>query len=209
MIELKKNLKILFQGDSITDNLRADVTEFIGIGYTRLVSAILRGKFPELGIECVNRAVSGNRTWDLVERWDWDTIHVKPDVCSIMIGVNDCWRRYDANDPTTTEDFEKNYRELLTKCKDNNIKCILIEPYLTFTQEIQHKWFEEDLKFKQEVVKKLAKEFDCEFVPLQSIFEEACKTVPPVYWSGDGVHPFVPGGYLIAKAILKIFGVEI
>ncbi|MBQ0105910.1 MAG: SGNH/GDSL hydrolase family protein, partial [Armatimonadetes bacterium] len=201
--------KILFQGDSITDNLRADCTEFIGIGYTRFVTAVLRGKFPQLELEFVNRAISGNRTWDLVERWDWDTIHVKPDVCSIMIGVNDCWRRYDQNDPTSAEDYEKNYREMLTKCRDNGIKCILIEPYLTFTQECQHKWFEEDLIYKQDVVKKLAEEFDCEYIPMHDIFQEACKDTAPSYWSGDGVHPYIPGCYLIGKEILKVFGVEI
>ena len=209
MIELKKGMRILFHGDSLTDNLRADVTEFIGCGYTRFVSSYLRGSFPELNLEFINRAVSGNRTCDLVERWDWDTIHVKPDVCSIMIGVNDCWRKYDANDPTTAEQFEKNYRNILNKCKDNGIKCIIIEPYLLMTHPEREIWLKEDLVFKQEITKKLAKEYDCEYIPMQDIFNKACETTDPIYWSWDGVHPNIAGQFIIAKEILKIFGVNL
>jgi len=209
MFELKKDLKILFQGDSITDNLRADVTEFIGIGYTRLVTAYLRGQFPQFNIQAINRAVSGNRTCDLVKRWDYDTIQVKPDICTILIGVNDTWRRFDSDDPTSEEVFEKNYREILEKNKNNNIKTVIIEPFMIFSNPINTEMYEKDLINKQPICKKLAEEYGCDFIPMHSIFQEACKKQEPRYWSWDGVHPAISGHFLIAKEILKLFGINL
>lgn len=208
MIKLKKNMRILFQGDSVTDFYRLDDVFGLGVGYVRDAVAGIQGSFPELNIECINRGISGNRTWDLVERWDKDCIDIKPDVCSILIGVNDTWRRYDSDMPTTTEDFEARYRNILEKCRNSNIKCLLIQPFLLFTEPERKKWYDEDLVYKQDVVKKLADEFDCEYIPMHEIYQKLCKTVSPSYFAPDGVHPSVAGHYIMAKEVLKIFGID-
>ncbi|MBQ9920892.1 MAG: lysophospholipase, partial [Clostridia bacterium] len=87
-------MRILFQGDSITDAGRARDNDInLGTGYPMLVKATLG--FEEPGkYEFFNRGISGNRVVDLYARIKNDIINLKPDVMSILIGVNDVWHEY-------------------------------------------------------------------------------------------------------------------
>ena len=211
MIKLEKGMRILFQGDSITDagRNREDFYNWGG-GYVSLVGAFLQGCHPELDLEIINKGISCECTIDMLNRWEEDTIKVHPDVMVFMGGVNDMWRRYDGADTiTTAEAYEANLRAILDKSLEAGIKQILLmEPYLTMNEPDRHIWFEEDLVYKQAVVKKLAKEYNTEFIPLHDLFQEACKVKEPSYWTVEGVHPKWPGCALIAKAVLKVFGYE-
>lgn len=44
---------------------------------------------PELELTFINTGISGNRVCDLRDRWQQDVINHKPDVVSILIGIND------------------------------------------------------------------------------------------------------------------------
>src|SRR5665213_406766 len=82
----------LFQGDSITDGNRSrnmDWNHVLGHGYAYLIAARLWFDLPHKGFHFFNRGVSGNTVTDLAARWDNDTIALKPDVLSILVGVND------------------------------------------------------------------------------------------------------------------------
>ena len=133
-----------------------------------------------------------------------DCLDLKPDVISILIGINDCWRRYDRNDPTPAEKFEDDYRIILNRIKENlNSRIILIEPFLLHYPEDRIQW-REDLDPKISVVRKLAKEFNTYFIPMDEIFAQAAKAKEPAYWAADGVHPTLPGHALIAKSWLDM-----
>ena len=56
-----------------------------------------------------------------------------------MIGINDCWRRYDHNDPTPVEAFETNYRTILTQTKEMGAEIVLCEPFVLLVMEGQEK----------------------------------------------------------------------
>ena len=137
---------------------------------------------------------------DLKARWEEDCIQLKPSLVSIMIGVNDCWRRYDNNEPTTPEQFEENYRYILddirNKLKDTEI--VLCEPFLLPVSEERRKW-REDFDPKIHVVRKLAQEFGTYFIPLDGLFAQACTMRLPEYWAPDGVHPTDAANGLIAR----------
>lgn len=111
-------MKVLFQGDSITDAGRdyAD-PHHLGDGYPKYAAEAIRERFPDETFEFINLGISGNRTTDLLERWQKDCIAVQPDVLSILIGINDTWRRYDSNLPMTVEEYEANYRRLVPGCE--------------------------------------------------------------------------------------------
>jgi len=210
MIKLEKGMTIVFQGDSITDAGRTyDNDSFFGGGYPLLITSILKGMYPELDLKIYNRGISGNRAIDLKNRWDRDCIDLKPDVVSILIGINDMWRRYDSNDPTSTGEFENNYRYCLEKLKENNIKIIILEPFLTIVRDELNAWKSEDLNAKIAVAKKLAKEFNAIYIPLEDIFQELCKVQTASYWAEDGVHPTMAGHGIITKEYLKVFGIDI
>lgn len=125
----------LFQGDSITDAGR-DYSDYheLGQGYPKYAAELIRDRFddPKNGtIEFINLGISGHRTRDLRARWQKDCIDLQPDIVSIMIGINDTWRAFDSNDPTPVEEFEDNYRYLLSEIKAHtNAKILLLEPYV-------------------------------------------------------------------------------
>lgn len=188
---------ILFQGDSVTDCDRSrDDDSYLGCGYVNMIAQRLEGT----GCKIYNRGVSGNRLCDVVARKETDIFDIKPDIFSILIGVNDTWRRYDENNPETAEEFEAIYRPLLEEIKERlpGVPIIMMSPFILEVPD-KKAWIEEDLCFKQEVVRKLAKEFADIYIPLDEIFKEEFDKHDDIYYlSGDGVHPNEIGHTLIA-----------
>jgi acyl-CoA thioesterase I len=190
---------VLFQGDSITDAGRnySDPLS-MGDGYAQTAA----GRFEGRDVKFLNRGISGNRTVDLQARWDADCLALKPDWVSIMIGVNDAWRRYDSNDPTSRDAFAESYRDILTQTRDTlGARLIMLEPFvLSVSPQIEE--FREDLDPKIEATRSLAREFGAIYVPLDDLFAQAVSTHRPEYWSQDGVHPTPAGHDLIAQTWL-------
>lgn len=202
MIEDKAT--VLFQGDSITDAgwNRQDPAS-LGGGYAMMVGSWFSAMFPEKRVTFLNRGISGNRAKDLEARWQTDCLNLKPTWVSIMIGINDTWRRYDGNDATSTEAYEKSCRNILTLTKNQlRAKLVLIEPFVLPVPEDRKQW-RVDLDPRIHVVRSLAREFGAVLVPMDGIFAEAATRREPAYWAGDGVHPSLPGHALIAQSWLK------
>lgn len=199
---IKENSTILFQGDSITDAGRSyDRSETdMGVGYPLKVKEFLATFFKERNITVLNRGISGNRTTDLRARWDVDCIDLKPDYLSILIGVNDTWRKYDSNNPTSAEEYEDNYRNILERTAKSlpDCKIIILEPFIIPTDPQKQVWYE-DLVWKQQAARRLAREFKADFIPLDGIFAAKCIDTPPSIWSEDGVHPTQEGHSFIAR----------
>ncbi|WP_169082407.1 SGNH/GDSL hydrolase family protein [Paenibacillus sp. PL91] len=198
---------VLFQGDSITDTGRnRDNPSDLGRGYASMTAALFGSVYPERQVTFLNRGISGNRVRDLQARWQEDCVALQPSVVSIYIGINDCWRRYDRNDPTSAEQFERQYRDLLSRTKaELDARLIMIEPFVLPVPEDRKGW-REDLDPKINVVRELAREFGAWLVPLDGLFAQASMTAPSSYWAPDGVHPSLAGHALIAKAWLQTVG---
>ncbi|MFZ4776115.1 MAG: SGNH/GDSL hydrolase family protein [Terrimicrobiaceae bacterium] len=194
---------ILFQGDSITDAGRnRDDAAGLGGGYAMMTASLLQARHPELGLKFINKGISGNRAVDLAGRWDQDCLDLKPDWVSILIGVNDCWRRFDANDLTTAEVFEKHVRNILERSRSQGIGIILCEPFLLPCPPDREAW-REDLDPKIHVIRKLAREFHALLVPYDGIFAARSVLQPPAFWAADGVHPTLPGHALMATEWIR------
>lgn len=192
-------MRILFQGDSITDAGRdRNDPHHLGNGYPQFVAQMLREQFPDKELDFVNLGISGNRTCELVGRWQTDCIDWQPDVVSIMIGINDTWRAFDQNDPTTPEQFEANYRQILTAVKEQtNAKILMLEPYLLHNEPAKDDW-RADLNPKIDAARRLAREFADAYIPTDGLMAAASVAESPSHWSGDGVHPNDNGARLIA-----------
>ena len=204
-------MRILFFGDSITDMARdrkyGNLIYGYGVGYVNLIASELRYIDP-IKFDIINRGISGNRIVDLYARVKSDVWNFEPDVLSILIGVNDIWHEIGDSNGVDIERYEKMYRILLedTKKRLPNLKIMLLEPFfLVGSATKEH--LDEFSKVKEyaKVVKKLAKEFDCVFVPLQDKLEEGAKKFGAEYYLYDGVHPDVAGAKLIANEWLKYF----
>jgi len=207
---LKPDDRILFTGDSITDcNRNLDKTQPLGTtGYVLFAASRILAQVASPRLTIYNRGISGNRVRDLLGRFDADLLALKPTVVSILIGVNDTWRTFDANDPTTTEAYEADYRTILTRIRDElGARVVLLEPFVLHVPPDRAKW-RVDLNPRIDVVRKLALEFGTELIPLDGLFAQAATQAPPAFWAEDGVHPTMAGHQLIAKAWLKNAGIE-
>ena len=162
-----------------------------------MAASRIQALHPRLGLTFINKGISGNRAADLAGRWQQDCLDLKPDWVSILIGVNDCWRRYDANDPTPEEVFEKHYRNILERSKSQGVGIIICEPFLLPCPPDRLAW-REDLDPKIHVARRLAREFAARFVPFDGIFASRSVFQPPSFWAADGVHPSLPGHALMA-----------
>ncbi len=198
---------ILFQGDSITDCGRVynDPTS-MGFGYAAMASAWLDATYPHLNLRFYNRGISGHTVKDLKGRWQADCLDLQPDWVSILIGINDTWRRYANNDPTSADEYESNYRAILQSAHSAlNCRFILLEPFLLQVTP-EHEAWREDLDAKIHVVRRLAREFNALFVPFDGLFAAVSGTRPPAFWAEDGVHPSNAGHALMAQAWLNAIG---
>jgi acyl-CoA thioesterase-1 len=199
--------RILFTGDSITDCDRVrENPDHLGFGYASLAAAHLQARLASPDLKIFNRGISGDRVAALLARFDADLLALKPTIVSILIGVNDTWRRFDSNDPTSAESFERDYRSLLQKITMSlKARIVLLEPFLLHAPADRFAW-REDLNPKIDVVRKLAIEFGTELLPLDGLFAQAATLAPATYWAADGVHPTQAGHALIAETWLENAG---
>ncbi len=203
----KKEFTILFQGDSVTDagrGLAKDFNHDLGLGYPFLISARLRCDHPEKNYVILNRGISGHRSVDLYARWKIDTINLKPDLLSILIGVNDTWHEFACKNGVEVPRYEQFLRMLIEWTKKDlpETKIVLIEPFVLNFGAVADAWLPE-MKERGEVVRKLAAEYGLTFIPMQSIFNEALKKAPAEFWLKDGVHPTTEGFQLMADAWIQ------
>lgn len=196
-----KDARILFQGDSITDGNRgrsADPNHILGHGYAFIVASRNGAAFPELKLDFMNRGVSGNTVLDLEKRWQKDTLDLKPDVLSILIGVNDQSRN------VPLDQYEQVYDKLIAdvKAANPNVKLVLCEPFGLPVGNRKATWntWADGLKQRQAVVAKLAQKHNAALVLFQKAFDEAVLRGPAEYWIWDAVHPTYSGHQIMADA---------
>lgn len=204
---------ILFQGDSITDAGREKTKELpnspdsLGKGYAFLASAHLLHSNPDKNLTLYNRGISGNKVYQLQERWQKDAINLNPKWISILIGVNDYWHKRKHNYNGTVAVYEKDYRTLIKNTQEAlpGVQFILCEPFiLQGTSAVDETWVD-PFKEYQQIAKQISKEFNTLWVPFQSIFNKALEEAEASYWAPDGVHPSLAGSHLMAHAWLEIF----
>ncbi len=195
-MKLEPNQSILFQGDSITDCGRERAAQDpndgrgLGNGYVGLLGAALRAQYPDHGLRIFNRGVSGHRIVDLYARWKVDAINLQPDWISILVGVNDTWHEFGSRNGVALDRYEQVYRMLLEDTRKHLPagRLVLCEPFVLRCGVVTEEW-EDDIRGRQEIVLRLAGEFDALHVPFQDMFDRALSEAPPAHWAGDGVHP--------------------
>lgn len=199
MAAFKPGAHILFQGDSITDGNRgrnADPNHILGHGYAFIIAAKHGAAFAALKLDFVNRGISGNTVRELQKRWKNDTLEVKPDVLSILIGVND------QSHAVPLDEYERTYDELITQTKTANpkIRIVLCEPFTlpVGKRKDGYEAWRAGIQARQDVVARLAAKHDAALVRFQSVFDAACQAAPAEYWIWDGVHPTYSGHQLMA-----------
>ena len=206
---------ILFQGDSITDAIRLrDRDEYRGCGYATMVTARLTSEKPG-EYRCLNRGVSGDRISNILNRMRCDIEQLKPDVMSLLIGVNDVWHEVSEGDGVPAERFERMLDLLLTELEGSmpDLKIMLLEPFVLEgaatcdIPERPHRWdtFRLGVPLRARAVERMAAKHGCVYVPLQQRFTELGERYGNDCWLIDGVHPTAAGHLMITDAWLEGF----
>ena len=198
---------ILFQGDSITDAGRDRNNDYdLGKGYPALVAGRLGLDAPGQ-YRFLNRGVSGDRIVDIYARMKRDILNLKPDVLSILVGVNDVWHELEFQNGVSAEKFKRVYRMLLEEIREAlpDTKILLLEPYVMDGSATRAYLdvFAAEAAARAKAVRELAEEFGLPFIPLQRPLEELARTAPADYWLADGVHPNLPFHQYIADRWLE------
>lgn len=201
--------RILFQGDSITDMYRVrDLEPYGGCGYATLVSAELGYDYPK-EYEFINRGIGGDRSIDLLARIKRDMINLKPDIMSILVGVNDVWRELDQKDGVCPDKYEEYLCMIIDEVMSAlpNIKLMIMEPFILKGSVTEERWeaFRSGVEEIAAATKRVADIRGIKFVPLMHKFDEMAKSTSEDYCTVDGIHPTAAGHELIKREWIKAF----
>lgn len=192
-------MKLLFQGDSVTDCGRdRSQPGSLGGGYVAMIAKSLS----DSGDTIINRGVSGDRVQQLDARWDADCVNLQPGILTILIGINDVWRQFDSGLRLDLEVFEMTYQRLIDRASPATGRIILMEPFLipADPEKAPMRPFVDAII---QVVHTLARRNSLTLVPLDTLFAAASAVEPPSHWAEDGIHPTSAGHRLIADAWLQ------
>ncbi len=201
-------IRVLFQGDSITDAGRNRLSVHSLAGYARKTAEKLEKRAPGK-YDFFNRGISGNRTKNLLARYKRHFVRMRPDVVTVLIGINDVWRKYDRNDPTSPEQYAANLITLFTGIKkDTGAKIIVLSPYLTHGKDGKWAVMRKDVDIFIKVCREVAEKYADLFIETDTPMNAADATYPHEEVSPDGVHPAERGqevlSDLLADAITSL-----
>lgn len=214
--KLKQGEVILFQGDSITDagrNKKEPVANSgLGRGYPNHIAEALHKDYPDLNLQIHNRGISGNKVPDLARRWQKDCIDIKPDILSILIGVNDIWHMLNGRYDGTVETYRDGLTALLEQTRQAlpDVTIVICEPFVLMSGTVkanEDKWFPE-FDQRRAVAKQVSEKAGTLWVPFQTMFDDAVESgTKPEALAGDGVHPTQEGHALMARTWREVVGV--
>ena len=200
--------KVLFIGDSITDCGRRDEHAPFGNGYVSKVVELITAKYPERGIEYVNKGIGGDVVEGLEQRWEADVIAERPDWLSVKIGINNASRQLTAGLPTEEylPQWEASYRRILSRAKaELNAELFMFEIFYIAADVAEPRSIPVDAY--NEVIHRLADEFNTRLVKTSEAFRHAVTAQPGKLWTTqDGIHPNPEGHMLMALEFLKHAG---
>ena len=201
-INPQKKTKVLFFGDSITQN------GVLPDGFITKMGSIIKQSHLPNPIQLTGAGVSGNKVYDLYLRLETDVLDQKPDIVFIYIGINDVWHKKTLQTGTDEDKFEKFYRAIITKLKANNITVILCTPTVIGEKKNNANEQDADLDKYSDIVRNLSKEFSLQLLDLRKIFVEYLQknnssNKEKGILTADGVHLNGTGNSVVADEMWK------
>lgn len=205
-IKIRKDSKVLFIGDSISDK-KFNRKMRHSIKGKNIYALQLKKKFRKYSknIKVEIKGIASNRTYHLYDRLTTDCINLKPNVIIMLIGVNDAWENYVPEQyPPLLRPMEPHirevYRRIRTELPDTQILCLT--PFMIDAVE-EKLPFRKVIDEYREKLRDIALEYGASVVDLQAVFYEAQKTVAPKELAIDGIHPTELGHRFMAEAVEK------
>lgn len=194
----KSGEKIAFLGDSITQGGASNAS-----GYVRLVIAGLEAN----GIKAtmIPAGISGHKSNQMLERLDKDVIDKKPDWMTLSCGVNDVW--HGANG-VPLDAYRKNITAIVDRAQAAGIKVMILTA--TMIREDAANAENQKLAPYNDFLRALAAEKKCLLADLNADMQAAIQpgTHHEPQLTTDGVHMNPLGDRMMARGILKAFGLS-
>ncbi len=209
-------MKILFQGDSITDAGRSRVMpRYLGKGYVSYIAYNLMQEGYRHEIR--NTGFGGNRICDIYARWEEDTLNIDFDMLSFMCGINDIGFQIREGKGINPSKWKFIYDRMLYEVMEKNpaAKLILMEPFILKRDLedvdmsnqndifLNYDLWRSQIDERGEIAKELADKYHAVFVPLGKVFDRKCQEVGVDKWTVDCIHPTPAGHKVIAEEWLK------
>lgn len=206
-IQIKKDSKILFIGDSITD-VKFNRRKRFTIKGENVYALQLKKRFKKYSknIKVEIKGIASNRTYHVYDRLTADCINLKPDVVIMLIGVNDAWENYVPEKyPPLLRPMEPHIREIYRRLRTElpNTQVLYLMPFLIDAVEEKFPYHKTLDEFR-EVLKSIALENGATVLDLQEVFYQAQKSIEPEKLAVDGIHPTNLGHKVMADAIEKV-----
>ncbi len=210
-IQIKKDSKILFIGDSITD-VKFNRRKRFTIKGENVYALQLKKRFKKYSknIKVEIKGIASNRTYHVYDRLTSDCISLKPDVVIMLIGVNDAWENYVPEKyPPLLRPMEPHIREVYRRLRTElpNTQILYLMPFLIDAVEEKFPYHKTLDEFR-EVLKRIALEHGATVLDLQEVFYQAQKSIEPEKLAVDGIHPTNLGHKVMADAIEKVLEFE-
>lgn len=204
--------RLVMIGDSVTDCNRArpvgeGSAAALGDGYVAEINALLLATHPEQGIRITNMGISGNTVRDLAARWETDVLALKPDWLSVMIGINDVWRHFDAlrqAEAVPPAEFARTYDALLARTRPQLQGLVLMTPY--YIEPLKTDAMRRRMDEYGVIVSQLAVKHAAGWVDTQAAFDRVLAHHDSTVFSSDRVHPNRIGHMVLACAFLEAVG---
>jgi lysophospholipase L1-like esterase len=201
--------------------------------HTNYIEAFYRTRYPQLNLRFRNSGIGGNRTGNILARFDYDVAAWKPSIVSIELGMND------VNGGDDPAGYVKGERELIGKIRDAGARPVLISSSPVNDGSLPGDWKSDRCRRLDpytDALKKLAAEEGVicidQYHPLLELWgknrakgsaavaaaeaatpgagKEAAKKYSTglISLHGDAVHPQAVGQYTMAATILMGLGAE-
>ena len=205
---------LVITGDSVTDCGRqypvGEGSGNLGDGYARNVQALLDMNYPQKRIRVLNTGISGNTSRDLRGRWQQDVMDLAPDWVTIMIGINDIWRKFDQclhpEMSVSLEEYESNLCWMLETTLPS-VKGICLMPPCFMEQNHQDPMRSMADQYRAKA-KEVAERYGVLYADAQAGMDAYFRHYPAMYMSWDRVHPNQVGHMIIAKALVDALGFQ-
>lgn len=203
--QLKPGQTVVAIGDSITAYGNFN-------GYLTMWDTFLAQHYPDLNIpKIINAGIGGQRSEDLVARFQSDVVDKKPDLVTISVGINDVWSRLGApHDEEILAGYKQNVTKMIDMAQGAGIEVILLTP--TIIVEDLNSEGNRRLAMYVEAEQEIAKEKKCAVVDLHRMFLTALQKKPtdgePTWLTADGVHMKPLGYAIMAVGLLREMGVS-
>ena len=191
-LAMKQLVKIVRLGDSVTG-----IYYHTGgrRAYPEMLEIALRQVAPEAEISVINAGISGNSTIDALKRLQKDVLDHRPDVVTVMFGLNDMAR-------VPKNDFQANLEQIIAQCRGVNAAVILCTPNGVINTSGRP--IDKLLEYNN-VLKEVGRQ---QRVPVSDVYAayELIRQADPVAWRlllSDEIHPNMDGHQQNAIEICK------